>query len=91
MILLGGTMTMELQLPSDLESFFQQELDSGHYGAKPTAKDVFAEALRALRREREETLAGIRAGLEDVEAGREQPIAEAFADLRKEFNLPARS
>ncbi|MCG8584095.1 MAG: hypothetical protein MI757_05225 [Pirellulales bacterium] len=82
---------MELQLPSDLESFVQQELRSGHYGSEPTPKDVVAEGLRALKRERESALAGIRAGLEDVEAGRVQPLAEAFAELRNEFNLPDRS
>ena len=42
------------------------------------------------KQERQEALAGIRAGLRDVEAGREQPLAEAFDDLRKEFNLPPR-
>jgi predicted transcriptional regulator len=42
---------------------------------------------RRLRSEREETLEGIREGLADAAAGRTQPLAEAFADLRREFNL----
>ncbi len=33
-------------------------------------------------------LDGIRRGLEDVRAGRSQPAAEAFADIRRELNLP---
>ncbi len=33
-------------------------------------------------------LDGIRRGLEDVRAGRSQPVAEAFADIRRELNLP---
>ena len=31
---------------------------------------------------------GIRQGLEDVRAGRTQPLAEAFADIRRDLNLP---
>ena len=33
-------------------------------------------------------LEGIRQGLEDVRAGRTQPIAEAFADIRRDLDLP---
>src|SRR4029077_2054320 len=33
-------------------------------------------------------LEGIRRGLEDVTAGRTQPLAEAFADVRRELKLP---
>ena len=32
---------------------------------------------------------GIRQGLADVQAGRTQPVAEAFAEIRRELNLPA--
>ena len=31
---------------------------------------------------------GIRLGLEDLKAGRTQPLAEAFADIRRDLNLP---
>jgi predicted transcriptional regulator len=48
---------------------------------------VVAEGLRLPKAEREETLAGIRAGLADAAAGRFQPLNEAFADLRREFGL----
>lgn len=33
-------------------------------------------------------LEGIRQGLEDVKAGRTQPLAEAFADIRRDLDLP---
>jgi PHD/YefM family antitoxin component YafN of YafNO toxin-antitoxin module len=33
-------------------------------------------------------LEGIRRGLEDVKAGRTQPVAEAFADIRRDLDLP---
>ncbi len=38
--------------------------------------------------DRLETLDGIRAGLEDLNAGRTQPIEEAFEEIRREFNIP---
>ena len=34
-------------------------------------------------------LQGIRQGLADVHAGRGRPAEEVFADIRREFNLPA--
>lgn len=34
-----------------------------------------------------ESLAAIREGLADAEMGRMQPLAEAFADLRKELGI----
>jgi PHD/YefM family antitoxin component YafN of YafNO toxin-antitoxin module len=33
-------------------------------------------------------LAGIRRGLEDMKAGRTQPLEEAFADIRRDLRLP---
>ena len=33
-------------------------------------------------------LEGIRRGLEDMRAGRTQPLDEAFADIRRELGLP---
>jgi PHD/YefM family antitoxin component YafN of YafNO toxin-antitoxin module len=33
-------------------------------------------------------LAGISRGLEDMRAGRTQPLAEAIADIRRELDLP---
>ena len=38
--------------------------------------------------EEAKVLDGIRRGLEDVAAGRSQPIAEAFADIRRDLGLP---
>jgi prevent-host-death family protein len=38
--------------------------------------------------ERIETIDGIRRGLEDLQQGRVRPVSEAFADLRKKYNLP---
>ena len=38
--------------------------------------------------EREEAIAGIRRGLEEMAAGRGQPLDVAFADLRREVGIP---
>jgi prevent-host-death family protein len=49
-----------------------------------------AAAYQKLRQVAEEArvLEGIRQGLEDMRAGRTQPLAEAFADIRRDLNLP---
>jgi PHD/YefM family antitoxin component YafN of YafNO toxin-antitoxin module len=49
-----------------------------------------AAAYQKLREVAEEArvLEGIRQGLEDMRAGRAQPLAEAFADIRRDLELP---
>lgn len=49
-----------------------------------------AEAYRRLLEMagRAEAVDGIRRGLDDVEAGRTQPVAEALAAIRREFGIP---
>jgi putative addiction module CopG family antidote len=69
----------------DLEEFVRREIESGRF---PTREAVLAHALRLLQRDREEALAGITAGLEDVAAGRVQPLDEAFAELRQDSDIP---
>ena len=73
---------MAIEIPSDLRRFVEQELQAGHYDSE---QEVVSHALRMLQRERKATVAGIQAGLADVEAGRVQPLGEAFSDLRREF------
>jgi PHD/YefM family antitoxin component YafN of YafNO toxin-antitoxin module len=38
--------------------------------------------------EQAEVIEGIRQGLADVQAGGTQPVAEAFADIRRDLSLP---
>ena len=66
----------------DLEHFVQQEISSGRFADRDA---VIAHALRLLQHEREETIAGIRRGLEDVAAGRGRPLDVVFDDLRSEL------
>ncbi len=71
---------MDGQIPSDLEQFVEQEVASGRF---PDRNAVVEQAIRLLQQDREEAIAGIKAGLEDAAAGRTQPLKEAFADLRR--------
>jgi prevent-host-death family protein len=52
-----------------------------------------AAAYQKLREVAEEArvIEQIRKGLEDVRAGRTQPLAEAFADIRRDLKLPGSS
>lgn len=52
-----------------------------------------AAAYQKLREVAEEArvVERIRQGLEDVRAGRTQPLAEAFADIRRDLKLPGGS
>ena len=50
--------------------------------------EVLASALEWERREYDEAVAGIREGLDDMDAGRTMPAKEAFEKLRIEHGLP---
>jgi len=73
-------------LPEDLQEFVSHELASGRY---QSTQELLIEGLRLLQRDRAEAVEGIQAGLRDLEAGRFQPLDEAFGDLRREFHLRA--
>lgn len=67
----------------DLEHFVQQEISSGRFADRDA---VIAHALRLLQQDREAAIAGIRRGLEEMAAGRGQPLDAAFADLRNDLH-----
>lgn len=75
---------MVAPLNAELEQFVAAEIASGRFTDR---ESVISFALRLMQRDREEAVAGIQAGLADVEAGRVQPLAEAFADLRRGLGL----
>lgn len=80
---------MNLELPEDLRRFLDAKVQSGRFASDAEA---ITAAVRLLKREEQaeeaRVLEGIRQGLEDMRAGRSQPLAEAFADIRRELNLP---
>lgn len=76
---------MAYQFPSELDRFVKDELARGHYDSED---ELVTDAVRLLQREREEAVAGIREGLEDMKAGRGQPLHEVDAELRRKHNIP---
>ena len=68
----------------DLEEFVRREIESGRF---PNREAVLAHALRLFQRDREEAVAGIKAGLDDVSSGCVQPLYEAFSELRGELDI----
>ena len=73
---------MQIELPPELQPFVDQEFSTGRY---TTREEVVVQAVRWLRDERQESVSGIKQGLNDVADGRTQALADAFADIRKEF------
>jgi putative addiction module CopG family antidote len=80
---------MNTHLPADLEQFVQAKVRSGRFSS---SDEAITAAVRLLRQQEEaeeaRALEGIRQGLDDMRAGRTQPLAEAFADIRRDLNLP---
>ncbi len=80
---------MNAHLPADLEQFVQAKVRSGRFSS---SDEAITAAVRLLRQQEEaeesRVLEGIRQGLEDVRAGRTEPLAQAFADIRRDLNLP---
>jgi predicted transcriptional regulator len=75
---------MSIEIPSDPHPFVNQELEAGNYRSEQQLVDS---ELRMLQRERASTVAGIRAGLADVAAGRVQPLDAAFDEHREELGV----
>lgn len=68
-------------VPADLSQFVHDEITSGRFA---DADAVVVHALHLLQRDREEAVLGIQRGLEDAVAGRVQPLADVFDELRRE-------
>ncbi len=75
---------MSIEISTDLQPFVTQQLQLGLYQSEQQLVD---EAVRLLKAERDEAIEGIRLGLADAAAGRMQPLADSFRDLRQEFHL----
>ncbi len=76
---------MAAEISTDLEVFVTQEIASGRFSDRGS---VIEYALRLMQRDREEAIHGIKLGLDDVTAGRTQPLGQAFSDLRRELDVP---
>jgi len=71
---------MQVNIPIELEPFVEEEFATGRYGSR---EEILIQALQWLRDERQQALAGIQQGLDDVVAGRAEPLADAFAEIRR--------
>ncbi len=74
---------MSYQLPPDVESLVAEQIRQGTYNSPD---EVLRDALRALA-ERNDEVAAIQAGIEDMEAGRVIPLREADAEIRKRLGF----
>lgn len=68
----------------ELELFIQEEVSSGRF---PNREAFIAYAVSLAQMEREDALAGIQAGLDDVAAGRVKSVDEAFDNILRSVNL----
>ncbi len=75
--------TMSYTLPPDVHDQVKQHVASGHYASED---DVLRAALRALAFHNEE-IAAIRAGVDDMEAGRLRPFDDVDSDIRRRFGF----
>ena len=74
---------MSYLFPPMLGRLVREELASGAYKSED---DVLVEALQALR-DRDKTIAGIREGLVDLDAGRVRPLGDVDAQLRTKHGI----
>jgi putative addiction module CopG family antidote len=75
---------MPYEFPTDLRQRIEAQIATGEYANE---NDVLRDAIRALEREKQD-IAAIRAGIEDMEAGRYRAFDAADAELRKKHNIP---
>jgi putative addiction module CopG family antidote len=75
---------MAYQFPPDLDEEIKGRMASGQYASED---EVLREALRALRW-RDQEVAAIQEGIEDMEAGRTKPLREFDREFRKRHNIP---
>ena len=74
---------MSYPFPPVLDRLVREELATGVYSSED---DVLVEAMQALR-DRDETIAGIREGLSDLDAGRVRLLGDVDAELRTKHGI----
>ncbi len=74
---------MQYELPTDVKEQVERWMATGQYA---TEADVLRDAMAALKR-RDEELAAIQAGIDDMESGAIRPFEEADAEIRKRFGF----
>jgi len=74
---------MQYEVPPDVDQQIRQHVATGQYASEA---EVLREAMRALE-SRDQEIAAIQAGIDDMEAGRIRPFEEVDADIRQRFGF----
>ena len=75
---------MTYQFPPDLDQDIKERMASGLYSSED---DVLRDALRALR-SRDQEVAAIQEGVDDMKAGRVMPLREFDRTFRERNDIP---
>ena len=78
---------MSYAFPPELQRLVREELATGTYCSED---DVLVEAIQALR-ERDASIAAIREGLADLDAGRVHPLDDVDVELRTKYGIARRT
>jgi predicted transcriptional regulator len=78
---------MSYPFPPVLDQLFREELATGVYRSED---EVLVEAMQALR-DRDQSIAGIREGLADLNAGRVRLLGDVDAELRSKHGIARNS
>lgn len=74
---------MTYEFPPDVAADVQQRMASGRYSSED---EVLRDSFRALR-SRDQEVAAIQDGIEDMEAGRTKPLREFDREFREQNNI----
>ena len=77
---------MTLQISADVENLVRIQMATGNY---KTEDELLRDALQALA-ERSDDLIAIQDGIDDMLAGRVQPLEEVDAEIRQKFGFKPR-
>ena len=75
---------MSYSFPPEIDRLLQDRLSSGLYASED---EVLLEAMLALR-DRDSTIAAVREGMADLEAGRVRTLGEVDTEMRKKYRIP---
>ena len=74
---------MTYRFPRQIDQLVRQQMAAGNYASED---ELLEDALRALY-ERNEDLAAIREGIDDMEAGRVEPFLSAAEEIAKKHSF----
>ena len=79
---------MSITLIPEIEARLREKAAREGHDMDAVANSILLDVLEAEARERAETIAGVRLGLDDFAAGRYSTAAEAFAEIKARHGIP---